>query len=158
MTGWYSIHTTGFTLPIELELNFYSRSILLGDIPLTGKIDKIEESPSQAITGKTPVSLIDYKTGRTKSLNEIKGNTANSEGNYFRQLLFYKIMFDLDAELMKKYEVSDLAIEFVEGKDGKYAHIAVDYTPEDVEGVKALIAEVWGKMNDMEFWRNLLKK
>lgn len=67
-------------------------------------------------------------------------------------------MFERDAELSRKYEVSDLAIEFVEGKDGKYAYISVDYTPEDIERVENEIRETWSKMNDMEFWRNLLKK
>ena len=144
MSGWYTLHGKKFTLPIELELNFYNRSILLDDIPLTGKIDKVEKSfEEDSFTGKTKISLIDYKTGRTKSLNEIKGNTTNSEGNYFRQLLFYKIMFDRDRELSARYEIHELAIEFVEGKDGKYAYIPVDYTPEDVERVETEIREVW---------------
>jgi RecB family exonuclease len=158
LTGWYNNHSKWFVLPIELEMNFYGRNILVDSIPLTGKIDKVEQFPSNTLSWKIPVALIDYKTGRTKSLNEIKGNTANSEWNYFRQLLFYKIMFDRDTELSRKYEVSDLAIEFVEWKDGKYAYISVDYTPEDIERVENEIREVWSKMNDMEFWRSLLRK
>jgi hypothetical protein len=158
LIGWYALHGDNFTLPIELELNFYNRAIMLGDVPLTGKIDKVELTAVETISPKPLISLIDYKTGRTKSLNEIKWNTANSEWNYFRQLLFYKIMFDLDRELSSKYETHELAVEFVEWKDGKYAYVSVDYTPEDIERVESEIRGVWAQMNDIEFWRNLLKK
>jgi len=126
-------------------------------VPLTGKIDKVEKIETE-IVGKISVRLIDYKTGRTKSLNDIKGNTMNSEGNYFRQLIFYKIMFDLDRKLSYEFEAANLAIEFVEGKEGKYSFVDVDFTTEDIKKVKEEICEAWGKINDMEFWRNLLKR
>lgn len=67
-------------------------------------------------------------------------------------------MFDLDRKLSYEFDAASLAIEFVEGKDGKYASVDVDFTPEDIERVKDEIRDAWGKINDMEFWRNLLKK
>jgi hypothetical protein len=68
------------------------------------------------------------------------------------------MMVERDMELSKKYEVSELAIEFVEWKDGKYAYTIVDYTSEDIERIESEIREVWTKMNDISFWRELLKK
>ena len=160
--GWYDLQKGNFHVPIELELNFYPRNILLNGIPLTGKIDKVEaleaeeEDLCSGRNDRVPVTLIDYKTGRTKTLGEIKGTTQNSEGNYLRQLIFYKIMFDLDTSLSRQYSAESLAIEFVEGKDGKYAMIPVDFTQEDIERVKNEIQDSWEKMHDMDFWKSLL--
>jgi ATP-dependent exoDNAse (exonuclease V) beta subunit len=89
LRGWYQQAVPTIRLPLHLEFNFYHRNIFLDDtIPLTGKIDKIEALDTD---GKR-VRLVDYKTGRPKSLKEIKGETAGSDGKYFRQLLFYVVM------------------------------------------------------------------
>ncbi|MDD2566277.1 MAG: ATP-dependent DNA helicase [Candidatus Gracilibacteria bacterium] len=149
LKGWYD-NQVEFKLPIELEYDFRFRNVILDEVPLTGKVDKIE------LLRENEVCIVDYKTGKTRSLNEIKGNTANSDGKYFRQLLFYKIMFDLDINLNQKYDLKGLAIEYVEGKDGKYSFVNVDYTDEDIERVKDEIKEVWTKINDLEFWRRLI--
>lgn len=93
--GWYAIHAGKLEMPLELEYNFYPRNIVFEGVPLTGKIDKIELLSS----GADEVRLVDYKTGRAKSLNEVKGLTANGDGKYFRQLLFYKLLFELDPSL-----------------------------------------------------------
>lgn len=52
-------------IPVELEYDFRPRKISLGDVPITGKIDKIEQ------VNENEVRLVDYKTGREKSANEI---------------------------------------------------------------------------------------
>lgn len=154
--GWYALHANHLHLPAELEYNFRPRNILLDDeVPITGKIDKIEHITPDS----DEVYLIDYKTGRTKSLNEIKGNTASSDGKYFRQLLFYKILADLDTTgIAPKYRIAGLGIDFVEGKDGKYAFVPVDYTPEDIERVKTEIHDMWTRIHDREFWKEVLGK
>jgi hypothetical protein len=45
-------------------------------------------------------------------------------------------MFDLDPNLSSKYNVSSLAIEFVEGKDGRYPSVNVEWTQDDIDKVK----------------------
>jgi len=40
------------------------------------------------------LNVIDYKTGRPKSRNEIEGNTKNSNGDYKRQLVFYNLLLN----------------------------------------------------------------
>jgi DNA helicase-2/ATP-dependent DNA helicase PcrA len=152
LAGWYAAHVGTFGIPLELEYNFYPRNILFEGIPLTGKIDKIE----LVAPGSSGVRLVDYKTGRIKSLNEIKGLTANADGKYFKQLLFYKLLFELDTSMTPKYSPESLAIEFVEGKDGEYRSIEVDFSEEDFEALKAEIRDTWKKIHDPEFWRETL--
>lgn len=154
LSGWYALHSGKLAMPLELEYSFYPRNIVFEGVPLTGKIDKIE-----LIEGTpTGVRLVDYKTGRIKSLNEIKGLTQNSDGKYFRQLLFYKLLFDLDSSLASKFCADSLAIEFVEGKDGEYRLVEVDFSDEDMEMLKNEIRDTWRKIGDPKFWREVLRK
>jgi len=73
-------------------------------IQLTGKLDKIE------ILQGRKVAVIDYKTSKPKSKNEIEGLTKGSDGNYKRQLVFYKLLLDD----IKKYDMEYGVIDFVE--------------------------------------------
>lgn len=147
---WYLNNVSTFNLPLELEYDFRPRWIILDWVPLTWKIDKIE------LIWDDKVSLVDYKTGRPKSENELLWKTQWSDWKYYRQLLFYKIMFDLDNALSTKYEVSDLKIEFVEWKDSKYPAYSLPFSKDDVDSVKVLIADCWSKISDLWFWRDLL--
>ncbi len=150
LAGWYDMHDSWFALPAELEYDFRPRNIILDWIPLTWKIDKIEEVFSRE------VRLVDYKTWKPKSTNEIIAVGKPSDWKYFRQLLFYKIMFDLDSNLTSRFDSKELVIEFVEWRDWKYPKINIPYVTDDIERVKAEIKESWDKINDISFWRELI--
>ncbi|MDD5213659.1 MAG: ATP-dependent DNA helicase [Candidatus Gracilibacteria bacterium] len=170
LEGYYDNIAGNIGVPIFLEYNFRSKNVLFDGIPLTGKIDKVEiigestcleeNSIGQAslfeANYKKLVRFVDYKTGRAKSENEIKGLTQNSEGQYFRQLLFYDLMGSLDREFISKYEIGSLAIDFVEGKDGNYKFIDIAYSPEDLENLKEIIKDSRNKINNLEFWREVV--
>ena len=74
-------------------------------ILLRGRIDKIEIL-------KHGVNVVDYKTGKPKSRNALMGETQASNGNEYRQLLFYKILLDRYKNGM--YKVVSGEIDFVE--------------------------------------------
>ncbi|EKE26018.1 MAG: hypothetical protein ACD_4C00467G0002 [uncultured bacterium (gcode 4)] len=149
--SWWFDSKSDIELPVELEYDFRSKNIVFENIPLTWKIDKIE------LIDDGKVSLVDYKTWKIKTLNEIKWLTQSQDKKYFRQLLFYKLMFSLDSKLSSKYQVESLAIEFVEWKNWKYSTVYLDYTEEDIEILKNEIIESWKKINDINFWKDILK-
>lgn len=76
----------------EVEYNFSGKSVMLDDTPLTGKIDNIEWVDKS----KREVKIIDYKTSKPKTRNQILGNTKYSNKNLLRQLQFYKLLIELD--------------------------------------------------------------
>lgn len=76
----------------------------VGEVPLTGKLDRLDVNPDGT------VSVIDYKTGKAKSENDIRGLTASGDGNYYRQLVFYKLLLAKDG----RYDMSEGALHFVE--------------------------------------------
>jgi hypothetical protein len=60
----------------------------VGDIPISGKLDRLDKKADGTVT------VIDYKTGKAKSENEIRGLTQSSDGGYYRQLVFYKLLLN----------------------------------------------------------------
>ncbi|MDD3645979.1 MAG: ATP-dependent DNA helicase [Candidatus Gracilibacteria bacterium] len=178
LQGYYEIFVQNTRNVIATEYNFRSKNIVFEEIPLTGKIDKIEligvktnydSEPSseghniQSAMFIDNVALVDYKTGSVKSTGTIKGtdkygNKKPLEGGYFRQLLFYKLMFENCNELNSKFNIGELALDFVEGKKGDFAYVSVDYTPEEYEEFKQELRDAWNKINDIEYWKGVLAK
>ena len=128
---------------IELDLG----AIVPGDkvshaLQLTGKLDKIE------YVDDSHVIVIDYKTGKPKSRNEIEGKTRDSDGNYKRQLVFYKLLLDLDLEALnrsghvqkKGLIMNHGEIDFIEPNDrGIYKKERFDISPDELIELKKLI-------------------
>lgn len=162
--------------PVELEYSFRRKNIFFEWIPLSWTIDKIELSDevntennqeisswSQLAFFKEKVSLIDYKTWKIKSKWVLKWvdrmwNKKEWEWNYFRQLLFYKLLCESDNDFVSKFDVWDLVIDFVEWKDWVYKKVIVEYTPEEYEEFKTELIDCWNKIKDINFWKDILKK
>jgi len=157
LKGFYEIYKNNIREIVALEYNFRSKWLQFENIPLTWKIDKIE-----IIMQPQTVALVDYKTGKPKSLAEIKWldnnwNKKPNEWKYFRQLLFYKLLCELDNEFNSKYDIWSLALDFVEGKEGEYKYIEIPYTMEEYEDFKKELLDAWKKISNIEFWKEILK-
>lgn len=176
LTWYYDLYSTKSTEPLMLEYNFRQRNIVFDWIPLTGAIDKIEKVSwllssnnsnvsewQQMAFFKESVNLIDYKTWKSKTIWEIKWidrywNKKPWEWKYFRQVMFYKLLCELDFEFSSKFDIWSLAIDFVEGKDWVYKYVEIDYTNDDFEEFKKELKEARKKIIDIEFWKEVLKK
>ena len=113
-------------------------------IPIHGKLDAIVESGNE-------INIFDYKTRRSMSTNEIKGQTKNSTGDYFRQLIFYKLLMNPPAggEPRWKNRAIIPSLVFVSPDEkGRCPIVTLPINTEDVEAVKkdiqSLIDSVWG--------------
>jgi DNA helicase-2/ATP-dependent DNA helicase PcrA len=106
---------------------------------LHGKLDVIVNQPKQTL-------VYDYKTKKKMSENEIRGETANGDGSYFRQLIFYKILL-ADSYLYRDKEIIP-ALIFVKPSDkGDCVVVSLPITGNDTERVRneiqKLIDSVW---------------
>lgn len=105
----------------------------VGEVPLSGKLDRLD------IFADGTVSVIDYKTGKTKSENEIRGLTKSSDGSYYRQLVFYKLLLERDG----RYQMSEAALHFVEpGDTGKCIVRKFTITSTEVAALEAELVSV----------------
>ncbi len=126
---------------LEAEL---SNAVYKG-IPLTGFIDKVE-------IYKDHVHVVDYKTGKYKSdkLRHPKGEDEPG-GDYWRQLVFYKMLIDSD----KKYGwiMSTGKIAFIEPdrKSQEFTTKELVVTPDDTNVVGKQIVDTMDKIKAYDF-------
>ena len=175
LTGYYESFINNPRTPLRTEYNFRSRNVSYEGIPLTGKIDKIEKIDShttqtasesgQAALFVDDVAVVDYKTWWVKTLWNIKGTDRYGKpkagfehGKYFRQLLFYKLMAEHDSEFHSQYNIAELALDFVEGKNGEYKYTPVDFNEEEYWDFQQLLKESREKITSIKYWKELLSK
>ncbi len=118
--------------------------VMLENIPLVGKIDRIEEiSPGL-------VRVIDYKTMKPVSPNVIQGKTKDSDGEYWRQLLFYRLLCDQDPEFRGK--VAEAQIVFLEPNDsGKYKKESFTLLDEEVAQFTEELKQQYATLQSLSF-------
>ncbi|KKW12688.1 MAG: UvrD/REP helicase [Parcubacteria group bacterium GW2011_GWA2_49_9] len=108
-------------------------------LPLHGTLDAV-------VDGEGKTLVFDYKTKEAMSVNAIKGETKNDDGNYFRQLVFYKIL--LEGAPGYKNKVIEPALVFIKpDSKGRCPIISLPILREDEEKVKkeiqSLVDAVW---------------
>lgn len=163
LTAYYDHYAKDFTACLFTEKNFgtsLTSQIHLDDIALTGKVDRIEyTTPSLRGVGTTKqshtnnhVRVIDYKTGKSKTRNEIEGNTKNSDGDYKRQLTFYQLLAELDKSF--QYEVKETQIDFLEpDAQNNFHRENFIISDEDVTELKKVIKTSVSQIRDLDFTR-----
>ncbi len=139
-TQWLAFRNGGGRGMNEVRVD----GVTAGDTPINGKLDRIEIPHD----GKS-VTVIDYKTGRSKSRNEIEGNTKTSDGNYKRQLTFYKLLLAKEGN----YDMAEGVIQFVEPDErGKPHREAFAVTAGEVAVLEKLVIDVAGEIRELAFW------
>jgi DNA helicase-2/ATP-dependent DNA helicase PcrA len=143
LTDYYEHYKNDFNGRCLTEHDFKFFNIRMDDIPLTGKIDKIEFLSGQK------VNVVDYKTGKPDS----KYQELSPEGDYFRQLVFYKLLCS-EAKAFP-YEVVSGTIDFIE-KNNKNLFVRKNYslTVDDVSKLKSQITQVFSKIKSLDFTPN----
>lgn len=136
-----------YSWPERIINEFKVRGVLIApNIKLNGKIDKVELPK----VGRE-VRVIDYKTGKPKTRNHILGETKTGNGDYFRQLVFYKLL--LDNYDRGKYDVSVGMIDFVEpDEQGRYKQEEFAITPEAVAELKELVLQTADDILNLKFF------
>jgi ATP-dependent helicase/DNAse subunit B len=123
-------HEHGATVEFPVSVPFEVEGV--GTITLSGKLDRIDGGEG------TPVTVIDYKTGSAKSENDIRGLTKESNGDYYRQLVFYKLLLDRDG----RHKMGTGALHFVEPTDsGKIVIREFVITDEEVKELEQELAK-----------------
>ncbi|MFH1375393.1 MAG: ATP-dependent DNA helicase [Patescibacteria group bacterium] len=139
-------HTAKLQPPVEIEYNFGKHDVHLDDIPLTGKVDRIDFIPQT----KTDVIFVDYKAMKPLTRAQIQGETANSTGDPYRQLLFYLLLAELDNRFI--FKPREVVLSFVRADDkGDFHDEAFSPPREEIEELKKLIKETFGKIQKLEF-------
>ncbi len=112
---------------------------------LRGQLDKVEFLDARS------VNVVDYKTGTPKSRRDIEGDTKSSDGNYKRQLVFYKLLIDRHDKANLRMETGE--IDFVEpNKQGKYKREKFVVTEEEVDALIEVVKKASEEILTLSFW------
>lgn len=146
--GYFDFYKNSWPQQLLTEFNVSGIDFPFNEnkITLTGNLDKIEFNDNGT------VNVIDYKTSKPKTRNVLLGETKTETGDYYRQLIFYKLL--LDSYDDGKYQMNVGVIDFVEAdeKSGKYKKEAFDITLEDVENLKIVLSETLQSIYNFDFW------
>ncbi len=123
-------------------------NIFIDEIPLAGALDKIEFLDSST------VNVVDYKTGDPSNIRkklmrplaEVDPESTKFEelygGDYWRQMVFYKILLDNDKT--KHWNMISGEVDFIEKRNAKeFTKEKLLITENDCQLVKAQIHEVY---------------
>ncbi len=121
-------------------------NVEVNGIPLSGKLDKIEFEQDF-------VNVIDYKTGSSSAgAPKMKGPTPDEpQGqDYWRQLVFYKILVDYDNR--NNWKVTSGEMDFVQANNKEqFVKRKLVIRDEDVELVKSQIQQVHDSIHKHKF-------
>lgn len=138
----------------KVNLSIWSRTVLtehnvrnteFAGVPLVGTIDRVDLLDAQT------AHIADYKTGSTSN-RKISKPTPREPfgGTYWRQLYFYKILYEVHQSSRK---VKSAAIVYLEpDSKGAYLKKEVVYDKEGLTLVQKLITETYTKIKAHDFY------
>lgn len=140
LTDYYNHYQNEFTGNYFSERDFKFHGVRLNNIPITGKIDLID------IIGKNQANVIDFKTGKPDN----KYKELSKDGDYFRQLVFYKILCEQAKGF--NYQIENGTIDFVQTDvKGQFKKATFKLTKQDTDELTKLITDTYQKISNLEF-------
>jgi len=143
LTDYFNNYHPNLCKIVKTDYDFKSANIHLNNIPLTGKIDLIEYLATNQI------NVVDFKTGNP----DTKYQELSPEGDYFRQLAFYKLLISLDPNFRQELNLG--IIDFVQKSKTKDIFIRkeIKISDTDVDNLKQLITDVYNNILNLEFFK-----
>ncbi|MDD4135476.1 MAG: ATP-dependent DNA helicase [Candidatus Shapirobacteria bacterium] len=140
LTKYYENYKNDFTGNYFSERDFKFYGARLNNIPITGKIDLLD------VINKNEANVIDFKTGRPDN----KYKELSPDGDYFRQLVFYKILCQQSKGF--PYKINQGTVDFIEtdSKD-KFVRKTFSLTQDDVDNLTVLIKDTFQKISELKF-------
>jgi DNA helicase-2/ATP-dependent DNA helicase PcrA len=154
-------HRETWNKNVVVEQEF--RNVVVEGVPLTGIIDRLD------LKDKSETHLVDYKTGShdarklkrpgniSTAVKQLPKNNGQPQtppdlgGNYWRQLVFYKILFENWRNNPRR--VTSAEISYLEPDNkGRFPSKVVTFEPGDVAFVKNLITDTYARIMRQEFY------
>lgn len=143
MTDYFNQYGKVLCKKIKTDYDFKNANLHINNIPITGKIDLIEYLDNNNI------NVIDFKTGNPDG----KYKELSPDGDYFRQLTFYKLLISLDPYFSQNFNSG--IIDFVQKSKIKNTLIRKELkiTDNDLNNLKIQISDVYNKILTLDFFR-----
>jgi DNA helicase-2/ATP-dependent DNA helicase PcrA len=144
LTAYYQKIMSKWLPDAEIEINL--RQGTIDEVPVAGIIDRVEYSDDGS------VMITDFKTGAYKS-NHVSPLTESKPegGNYRRQLLFYKLMFEQHIQGNRPVRVAQLAYLEPDAL-GHFPLKSYEFDDKEITLFKDLLQKTYTKIKNNEFY------
>lgn len=123
------------------EYNFKNEGVLLGDVRLGGKIDKLIIDPEHRT-----IEIVDFKTGKSSQ----KWYSDTKLHRYRQQLYLYKALVE-GSNTFKGYRVTAAYLEFVEpDEQGNINLLHLNFDAEEEKQIHTLAKAVWHRIHNLD--------
>ena len=150
LSAYYRQYVHQWHKQVRVELNI--RNTEVGGVPINGMIDKLE------LHGTAHARVVDYKTG-SKDASKLRrpGKATPYGGNYWRQLVFYKILFESYDNSGRKVDKGSIAYLDPDSK-GLFQTKTLSFSAEDVRQVKGFIQHTYERIMAQDFYEGCGEK
>ena len=153
--AWMDHYKESFAKP-QKTLNEYPIDVLfetglefLPQLRITGKLDKLE------FVDDSEVLVYDYKTGKPRTRNKLLGKNKDGNKDYFRQLVFYKLLLDTEG----KYKMRQGVIDFIQPKEsGDFSREFFDISDDDMKELHSEMQAAVQSIYNFDFWDSRCEK
>lgn len=157
LSKYYDFYTKEWQkrgVPLSCEYDFSRHDVHFNDIPVTGKIDRIDLIDK--ISNR--VRIVDYKTSAPKSLNFIMGQTKEADTKLLYQAYFYKLLAEADP--LFQWKIGEIEFDFVhpvggtlrpKGVGAQFKRASLPIDQKKFNDFKKVVEKVYDKICELEF-------
>ncbi|MCB0638551.1 MAG: PD-(D/E)XK nuclease family protein, partial [Lewinella sp.] len=141
---YYRQHQPQWPRQVRTEMNILQAEV--DGIPLRGIIDRVDFGAEQT------VHIVDYKTGSHRQDKvQRPTDTRPHGGHYWRQLVFYKLLFEHRPGASQPVGTGTISYLDVD-TSGQLADFDYTYRPEDSGLLRAIIRDTYRAIQNQEFY------
>jgi len=126
LASYHDAYRNGWMTDVEVELLI--RNVEVDGIPLVGMIDRVDVLSDAWVRAKS----------------------KPHGGNYWRQLNFYKLLYDNRPGNIRRVKEGKISFLLV-NSEGKQPEVGVSMGPKDQEALRAIMREAWDGIQAQQF-------
>ncbi len=145
LTEYYEENSNSWLNTKKYEVEYEIKSTEYQGVPISGKLDRINIYDNH-------ISVTDYKTGRydSKKLKPPTGGDDDLGGDYWRQIMFYRLL--LDGDKRHNWVMTKGVMDFIEkGKEDKYRKGEFEIASFETEMVGAQLVQAYQDIKNHVF-------
>jgi len=133
-----------FTQPVA-AVEWRADLLHLDDIPLTGVIDRIDQTE-----GSQPI-IVDYKTSIAKEQSENPKNITGDSARYWRQMQFYTLLLELSPDWPGVQPQTSVVVAIEQSAKGYFEYKNFAHNTRSQDDIKTLVRTVWQRIRQHDF-------
>jgi DNA helicase-2/ATP-dependent DNA helicase PcrA len=150
LKAYYEKYHGRWTGMRSLEAEYKIDQTAYQDVPITGLLDKVEVYDNEVL-------VVDYKTGKPDSQGNRKKlkpptsvDDSDPGGDYWRQIVFYRLLIDGDSR--QNWKMNKGVMDFVEpDKKDDFIQKVFEVEPLDLEIVGGQLVDTYNKIKNHKF-------